>query len=101
MLEGSTFVGSENCQIEAKLGVFILGYTIARTHSTEKPQPKRQAQRKLNLLQKYFAFLPFWFFFVLSNRAVVSLGAKFNNRGSPRDKTLHVKGGYLLPLIEG
>ena len=31
---------------------------------------------------------------------VVSLGAKFNNRDSPRDKTLHVKGGYLLPLIE-
>ena len=32
---------------------------------------------------------------------VVSLGVKFNNRDSPRDKTLHVKGGYLLPLIEG
>ena len=32
---------------------------------------------------------------------VVSLGAKFNNRDSPWDKTLHVKGGYLLPLREG
>ena len=32
---------------------------------------------------------------------VVSLGARFNNRETPRDKTLHVKGGYLLPLIEG
>ena len=31
---------------------------------------------------------------------VVSLGPKFNNRDSPWDKTLHVKGGYLLPLIE-
>ena len=31
---------------------------------------------------------------------VVALGDKFNNRDSPRDKTLHVKGGYLLPLIE-
>ena len=31
-------------------------------------------------------------------RAVVSLGAKLNNRDSPRDKTLHVKGGYLLLL---
>ena len=29
------------------------------------------------------------------------LGAKFNNRDSPRDKTLHVKGRYLLPLIRG
>ena len=29
------------------------------------------------------------------------LGAKFNNRDIPRDKTLHVKGGYLLPLIQG
>ena len=32
---------------------------------------------------------------------VVSLGAKFNNRDSPRDKSLHVTEGYLLPLIQG
>ena len=32
---------------------------------------------------------------------VVSLGAKFNYRDSPRDKTLHVKGGYHLPLLQG
>ena len=32
--------------------------------------------------------------------AVVSLGDKFNNPNSSRVKTLHVKGGYLLPLIE-
>ena len=38
---------------------------------------------------------------VLSEHAVVSLGTKLNNRDSPRDKTLHVKGGYLLPLTEG
>ena len=39
--------------------------------------------------------------FVLSDRAVVSLATKFNNRDAPRDKTLHVKEGYILPLIEG
>ena len=32
---------------------------------------------------------------------VIFLGAKFNNRDSPMDETLHVKGGYILPLIEG
>ena len=36
--------------------------------------------------------------FVLSDRAVVSLGAKFNNRDSPRDKTLHVRGAIFCPL---
>ena len=29
---------------------------------------------------------------------VVSLGAKFNNHDSPRDKTLHVKGAIFFPL---
>ena len=42
-----------------------------------------------------------WLFCTNSNSAVVSLSAKFNNRNSPRDKTLHVKGGYLLPILEG
>ena len=44
------------------VGIFLLGDTTARTHSTEKPQPKRQAQGKLNLPPKYFACLPFWLF---------------------------------------
>ena len=30
---------------------------------------------------------------------ILCLSAIFNNRDSPRHKTLHVKGGYLLPLI--
>ena len=28
-------------------------------------------------------------------------GAKFDDRNNPRDKTLHVKGCYILPLIKG
>ena len=41
--------------------------------------------------------------FVLSDSTVVSIGAKFNDRDSPRDKTLHGKGAVidLLPLIAG
>ena len=54
----------------------------------EEPNPKQ-------LLDNHFGC------FELSERAVVSLGAKFNNRDSPRDKTLHVNGGYLLSLIGG
>ena len=34
LLEGSTFVGSDYCQIAAKLGVFLLGDVTARTQST-------------------------------------------------------------------
>ena len=39
--------------------------------------------------------------FVLSYRAIVSFGAKFDNRDSPRDYTLHIKGRYLCPLQKG
>ena len=92
-------MGSDYCQITAKFSVFLLG-NKTESHNSEKPQPKWQAQGKLSLSPKYFAF-PLFGCCVLSDRAVVSLGAKFNNRDSPRDKTLHVKGGYLLPLLEG
>ena len=91
LLLGSTFVGSDYCQIAAKLGVFLFGDMTVRTLSTEKPQPKRQVQGKLNLPPKYFALQPFGF--ALSDHAVVSLSAKFNNRDSPRVKTSHLKGG--------
>ena len=56
LLEGSTFVGSDYCQIAAKLGVFLLGDMTARTQNTKKPQPKRPGQGKLNLSPKSFAF---------------------------------------------
>ena len=85
-------MGSNYCSIATKFGVFLLGDMTAGSHSSEKPQPKWQAQGKLNLLPKYFAFPPFGCC-VLSGRAVVSFGAKFNNRDSTSDKTLHVKEG--------
>ena len=84
-------MGSDYCQIAAKLGVFLFGDMTVRTLSTEKPQPKKQVQGKLNLPPKYFALQPFGF--ALSDHAVVSLSAKFNNRDSPRVKTSHLKGG--------
>ena len=86
-------MGSDYCQMAAKLCNKRVDISRKDVDDHE-PQPKRQAQGNLNLPPKYFACPPFWLFCTLY------LVAKFNNRGSPRDKTLQVKGGYLLSLIE-
>ena len=50
--------------------------------------------RNTSLLRHFGSFL-------LSDRTIVSLGAKFNNPDNPRDKTLHVKGAIFCPLLKG
>ena len=49
-------MGSDYCQIVAKLDVFQLGDTTTRTHSTEKPAAKEANARKIEFTAKILRF---------------------------------------------